>query len=86
MSWSDDTTGIILSPVALVEPLAALVPLPWVPLVRSGGCVALYSSLRGVLTPIPRQQSVEGDDATIESSHWSWGRLLKRVLALARAT
>jgi hypothetical protein len=86
MSWSDDTTGIILSLVALVETLAALVPLPWVHLVRYGGCVALHSSLRGVLTPIPRQQSVEGDDATIGSSHWSWGRLLKRVLALARAT
>jgi hypothetical protein len=86
MSWSDDTTGIILSLVALVETLAVLVPLPWVPLVRYGGCVALHSSLRGVLTPIPRQQSVEGDDATIESSHRSWERLLKRVLALVRAT
>ena len=86
MSWSDDTTGIILSLGALVETLATLVPLQWVPLVRYGGCGALHSSLRVVLTPIPRQQSVEGDDATIESSHWSWGRLLQRVLALARAT
>ena len=86
MSWSDDTTGIILSLGALVETLAALGPLPWLPLVRSGGCVALHSSLRGVLTPRPRQQSVEGDEATIESSHGSWERLLKRVLALARAT
>src|SRR5262245_32840736 len=65
----DDTTGIILSLVALVETLTALVPLLGVLLVRYGGCVALHSSLRGVLTPIPRQQSVEGDDATIESSH-----------------
>jgi hypothetical protein len=86
MSWSDDMTGIILSPIALVETLAALVPLPWVPLVRHRGCVALPSSPRGVLPPIPRQQSVEGDEATIESSHWSRGQLLKRVRALARAT
>jgi hypothetical protein len=55
MSWSDDTTGIILSPVALVETLATLVSLPWVSLVRYGGCVTLHSNLRGVLTPIPRE-------------------------------
>jgi hypothetical protein len=41
--------------VALVETLAALVPLPWDSLVRYGGCVALHSNLRGVLTPIPRE-------------------------------
>jgi hypothetical protein len=86
MSWSDDTTGTILSPVALVETLAALVPLPWCPFVRPGGCGARPSSLRSVPTPIPRQQSAEGDEATIESSHWSQGQLLKHVLALARAT
>jgi len=32
--WSDGTTGITLSPVALLEKLAALVPLPRVHLVR----------------------------------------------------
>src|SRR5713226_3577527 len=34
--WSDGTTGITLSPVALLEKLAALVPLPRVHLVRLG--------------------------------------------------
>jgi Putative transposase len=36
--WSDGTTGIKLSPLELLEKLAALVPLPRVHLGRSGGC------------------------------------------------
>jgi hypothetical protein len=38
--WSDGTIGITLAPLALLEKLAALVPLPRMPLVRSGGCLA----------------------------------------------
>jgi hypothetical protein len=37
--WSDGTTGIKLSPLELLEKLAALVPLPRAHLVRYGGCV-----------------------------------------------
>jgi hypothetical protein len=83
--WSDGTTGITLSPVELLEKLAALVPLPRVHLVRYGGCLAPHSSLRGAITPTPRQQGVEGGDATTESPRWSWARLLKRVFALELA-
>jgi hypothetical protein len=36
----DGTTGIKLSPLELLEKLAALVPLPRVHLVRYGGCLA----------------------------------------------
>ena len=53
--WSDGTTGIRLSPLELVEKLAALVPLPRRHLVRYGGCVAPHSSLRGAIIPTPRQ-------------------------------
>ena len=35
--WADGTTGIRLSPLELLEKLAALVPLPHVHLVRYGG-------------------------------------------------
>src|SRR5262249_32066334 len=45
--WSDGTTGIRLAPLELLEKLAALVPLPHVPLVRYGGCLAPPSHLRG---------------------------------------
>jgi hypothetical protein len=84
--WSDGTTGITLSPVELLEKLAALVPLPRVHLVRYGGCLAPHSSLRGAITPTPRQQGGAGDDARTESSCWSWARLLKQVFALDMAT
>ena len=36
--WSDGTTGITLSPLELLEKLAAIVPLPRVHLVRYAGC------------------------------------------------
>jgi Putative transposase len=36
--WSDGTTGMTLAPLALLEKLAAIVPLPPVPLVRYAGC------------------------------------------------
>jgi hypothetical protein len=38
--WSDGTTGITRSPLERLEKLAALVPLPRLPLVRYGGCLA----------------------------------------------
>src|SRR5256712_5812258 len=84
--WSDGTTGMTLSPLELLEKLAALVPLSRVHLVRYGGCLAPHSSRRGAITPTPRQQGVEGDDATTGSPRWSWARLLKRVFALDMAT
>jgi transposase-like zinc-binding protein/putative transposase len=80
--WSDGTTGIRLSPVELLEKLAALVPLPHVHLVRSGGCLAPHSHLRGSVIPTPRQQGVEEQEAMITSPQWNWARLLKRVFAL----
>jgi hypothetical protein len=84
--WSDGTTGIRLSPLELLEKLAALVPLPRVHLVRYGGCLASHSHLRGAITPTPRQQGVEGDEAAPGSPSWSWARLLKRAFALDLAT
>jgi hypothetical protein len=81
--WSDGTTGITLSPVELLEKLAALVPLPRVHLVRYGGCLAPHSHLRGAIIPTPRQQGVEEEET--ESPCWSWARLLKRVFALDMA-
>jgi hypothetical protein len=78
--WSDETTGIELSPLELLEKLAALVPLPRVHLVRYGGCLAPHSQLRRLITPTPRQQGAEAPAASA-SPHWSWARLLKRVFA-----
>src|SRR5215467_3445367 len=82
---SNGTTGIRLSPMELLEKLAALVPLPRVHLVRYGGCLAPHSSLRGAITPTPRQQGMDKEETDTTSPHWSWAQLLKRVFALDMA-
>src|SRR5262249_40672465 len=56
--WSDGTMGIRLSPLELLEKLAALIPLPHVHLVRYGGGLAPHSHLRGSVIPTLRQQGV----------------------------
>jgi len=83
--WSDGTTGIRLSPLELLEKLAALVPLPRVHLVRYGGCLAPHSHLRGAIIPTPRQQGMDEEQTETASPRWSWARLLKRVFALEMA-
>jgi Putative transposase len=83
--WSDGTTGIRLSPVELLEKLAALVPLPRAHLVRYGGCLAPHSHLRGAIIPTPRQQGVDEEATDTRAPRWSWARLLQRVFARAMA-
>jgi Putative transposase/Transposase zinc-binding domain len=83
--WSDGTTGIRLSPLELLEKLAALVPLPRMHLVRYGGCLAPHSHLRGAIVPTPRQQGMADEEHDTASPRWSWARLLKRVFALDMA-
>jgi hypothetical protein len=68
---SDGTTGITLSPLELLEKLAALVPLPRVHLVRYAGCLAPHSQLRGAIIPTPRQQGVDEDEAKTGTPSWS---------------
>jgi hypothetical protein len=83
--WSDGTTGIRLSPLELLEKLAALVPLPYVHLVRYGGCLAPHSHLRGAILPTLRQQGMDEETDT-KSPRWSWARRLQRGFALDMAT
>jgi hypothetical protein len=80
--WSDSTTGIKLSPMELLEKLAALVPLPRQHQVRYGGCLAPHSHLRAAIIPTPRQQGVEQPEGSTASPNWTWARLLKRVFAI----
>jgi hypothetical protein len=84
--WSDGTTGITLSPLELLEKLAALVPLPHVHLVRYGGCLAPHSHLRGSVIPTPRQQGLDGAEAPPGTPYWPWARLLGRVFGRDIAT
>jgi hypothetical protein len=80
--WSDGTTGIKLSPLELIEKLAALVPLSRQHQVRYGGCLAPHSNLRAAIIPTPRQQGLEASEGRIPSPNWTWARLLKRVFAI----
>jgi hypothetical protein len=84
-SWSDGTTGIKLSPLELLEKLAALVSLPRQHQVRYGGCLAPHSHLRAAIIPTPRQQGVDEPEGSTASPNWSWARLLKRVFAIDMA-
>jgi hypothetical protein len=84
--WSDGTTGIRLSPLELLEKLAALVPLPHVHLVRYGGCLAPHSHLRGAIRPTPRQQGLDGEETHTGTPYWPWARLLGRVFGLDMTT
>jgi hypothetical protein len=84
--WSDGTTGITLSPLELLEKLAALVPLPRVHLVRYAGCLAPHSHLREAIRPTPRQQGVDGEETHTGPPYWTWARLLGRVFGLDLAT
>ena len=79
--WSDGTTDIKLSPLELVEKVAALVPPPRVHQVRYAGGLAAHSKLRGAITPTPRQQGIETQASPV-ASRWAWARWLKRVFAL----
>jgi hypothetical protein len=69
--WADGTTGIRLSPLELLEKLAALVPLPHVHLVRYGGCLAPHSHLRGSVIPTPRQQGMDGAATKTGTPYWT---------------
>jgi hypothetical protein len=91
--WSDGTSGIKLSPLKLLEKLAALVPPPRVHQVRYGGCLAPHSKLRSAITPTPRQQGMQ-EEASPVSARWGWARFClsgswpspwRAVLAVSRA-
>jgi hypothetical protein len=84
--WSDGTTGIKLSPLKLLEKLAALVPLPRAHLVRYASCLAPHSKLRTAIIPTPRQQGVDGEETKTGTPYWAWAKLLGRVFDVDMAT
>ena len=84
--WSDGTTGIKLSPLELLEKLAAIVPLPRAHLVRYCGSLAPNSKLRAVIIPTPRQQGIDGQETKTGTPYWDWARLLGRVFDLDMAS
>jgi hypothetical protein len=82
--WSDGTTGLTLSPLELLEKLAARVPLPRRHQVRYGGGLAPHSKLRARIIPTPRQHGVEAPNGSTAAPNWTWAQWLKRVFAIDR--
>ncbi len=53
---------------------------------RYAGLFGATQPLRGAIIPTPRQQGVDGREASVGTPCWSWARLLKRVFDLDLST
>ncbi|MEZ5659453.1 MAG: transposase [Burkholderiaceae bacterium] len=83
--WSDGTTHLVLSPIQLMQRLAALVPRPRLHLIRFHGVLAPNARLRARVVPgapAPEHGEQGGEQDSGEPSgpgRIGWARLLKRV-------
>ena len=88
--WRDGTTHLVMSPLEFMQRLAALVPRPWLHLIRFHGVLAANAKLRPLVVPhSPQVQEAAGETAAaaeceVESlqtrpDRISWARLLKRI-------
>ena len=80
--YRDGTTHIVMSPLELMQRLAALVPRPRLHLIRFHGVLAPHAKLRAAIVASPAQQATEhaADHAQAHGSapaRMSWARLLK---------
>ena len=89
-AWRDGTTHIVMSPLELMQRLAALVPRPRLHLIRFHGVLVPNSKLRAMVVPDgPEEVTGESELAATESgcthcrpARISWARLLKRVFEI----
>ncbi len=83
--WSDGTTHLVLSPLELIEKLAALVPPPRLNLVRYHGVLAPNAANRDRIVPGPNEGSTEPCSHPEQTAapqpvyRLCWARLLARV-------
>ena len=85
-AWRDGTTGIVLSPAALLERLAALVPPPRAHTVTYHGVLAGHSALRADIVPPPPQAALSRHIALTQTAppgSWSTQAPLGRPPARA---
>ncbi len=84
--YDDGTTAISMTPLELLERLAAIVPRPKVHLTRFAGVFAPHYKYRSlvVLKPPtrPELQEVTADKAKPTKSRITWARLLRRVFSI----
>ena len=81
--YRDGTTHIVMSPLELMQRLAALVPRPRLHLIRFHGVLAPHAALRATIVPSPAhnatEHAVEHAQAQGSPARMNWARLLRRV-------
>jgi hypothetical protein len=81
--YSDGTTHIVMSPLELLERLAAIVPRRRVHLTRFAGVFAPHFKHRAMVVPKPTTEMLESNAEDQPSkSRIGWARLLKRVFGI----
>ncbi len=89
-AWRDGTTHLVMSPLELMQRLAALVPRPRLHLIRFHGVLAPNAKLRALVVPQEPEepaQAVAPAECEANCAHHravrqSWAKLLKRVFEL----
>jgi hypothetical protein len=80
--WSDGTTHLVLSPMELIEKLAALVPPPRQNLVRYHGVLAPHAKMRAAVVPRkPNEKELEKTRGK-SKNRLLWAALLARTFNL----
>ena len=84
--WSDGTTHLVLSPLELIEKLAALVPPPRLNLIRYHGVLAPSARDRSKIVPLTAVEEPLSQEAVPSSQQrahrLAWATLLARVFAI----
>ena len=88
--WRDGTTHIVMSPLELMQLLAALVPRPRLHLIHFHGVLAPNAMLRAMVVPHGPEQATGKSELTATEpgcahgrpARISWTRLLKRVFEI----
>ena len=80
--WADGTTHLILSPLELIEKLAALVPPPRVNLVRYHGVLAAHAKDRDKIVPKRPDAEKLRETRGASKNRLLWAALLARVFAI----
>ena len=81
--YDDGTTAISMSPMELMERLAALVPRPRIHLTRFSGVFAPHYKYRALVVPKPPEPvALPTSDIQPSKSRIAWTRLLKRVFGV----
>ncbi len=82
--WDDGTTHLILSPIELLEKLAAMVPPPRINLVRYHGVLGPNAKDRDKIVPAGKQtaETSADEDAAPRKYRLAWSALLARVFQI----